>query len=120
MGVCSDTWIRRMATEYRMIEPFVDGQIREGLFLWLSSYGYDIRVTDGSRFSPMFIRRWWIPSTLTPTLFVDFQGRYVCYSAKLLCVGAHGGVFSHSRNVITVCLGKSTYALRPDCECDAL
>jgi len=47
MSVKSDTWIRRMALEHKMIEPFVDGQVREGVISYgLSSYGYDIRVSD--------------------------------------------------------------------------
>ena len=47
MSVKSDTWIRRMAQEHRMIEPFVDGQVREGVISYgLSSYGYDIRISD--------------------------------------------------------------------------
>ena len=47
MSVKSDTWIRRMAQEQRMIEPFIDGQVREGVISYgLSSYGYDIRISD--------------------------------------------------------------------------
>ena len=47
MGLKNDAWIRRMAQEHRMIEPFVDGQKREGIISYgLSSYGYDIRITD--------------------------------------------------------------------------
>ncbi len=47
MGLKSDHWIRRMAVEHLMIEPFVDGQVRDGVISYgLSSYGYDIRVAD--------------------------------------------------------------------------
>ena len=47
MGLKSDSWIRKMALEHRMIEPFVDGQVRDGVISYgLSSYGYDIRVAD--------------------------------------------------------------------------
>jgi len=47
MGVKPDHWIRKMALEQRMIEPFVDGQVRDGVISYgLSSYGYDIRVAD--------------------------------------------------------------------------
>jgi dCTP deaminase len=47
MGIKPDHWIRRMALEHRMIEPFVDGQVRDGVISYgLSSYGYDIRVAD--------------------------------------------------------------------------
>jgi deoxycytidine triphosphate deaminase len=47
MGLKPDHWIRRMALEERMIEPFVDGQVRDGVISYgLSSYGYDIRVAE--------------------------------------------------------------------------
>ena len=47
MGLKADHWIRKMALEHGMIEPFVEKQMREGVMSWgLSSYGYDIRVAD--------------------------------------------------------------------------
>ena len=47
MSICSDAWIRRMAREHEMIEPFVERQVREAVISYgLSSYGYDIRVAD--------------------------------------------------------------------------
>ena len=53
MSIKPDSWIRRMAQEKKMIEPFVDGQVREGVISYgLSSYGYDIRVTDEFKIFP--------------------------------------------------------------------
>ena len=50
MAVKPDRWIRRMSLEHRMIEPFTDRQVREGVISYgLSSYGYDIRVADEFR-----------------------------------------------------------------------
>ncbi len=47
MSIKSDRWIRQMALEHGMIEPFVENQVRQGVISYgLSSYGYDIRVTD--------------------------------------------------------------------------
>lgn len=47
MAIKSDSWIRRMVKEQQMIEPFVDGQVRDGVISYgLSSYGYDIRVSN--------------------------------------------------------------------------
>jgi len=47
MGIKADSWIRKMAIENRMIEPFVENQVRDGVVSYgLSSYGYDIRVAD--------------------------------------------------------------------------
>ena len=72
MPVMSDRWIRRMATEHGMIEPFVETQKREGVISYgLSSYGYDARVADEFKiftnvdsaivdpkaFSPQLVRR---------------------------------------------------------------
>jgi len=51
MSVKPDHWIRRMALEHKMIEPFTDRQMREGVISYgVSSYGYDIRVADDSHF----------------------------------------------------------------------
>src|SRR5258705_9825316 len=50
MGLKPDHWIKKMALEQRMIEPFVDSQVRGGAISYgVSSYGYDIRVTDEFR-----------------------------------------------------------------------
>ena len=47
MSIKSDRWIRRMATDHRMIEPFADAQVRAGVISYgVSSYGYDVRVGD--------------------------------------------------------------------------
>ncbi|MGC2419475.1 MAG: dCTP deaminase, partial [Candidatus Acidiferrales bacterium] len=50
MSVKSDKWIRRMAVEHKMIEPFADRQVRDGVISYgVSSYGYDLRVADEFR-----------------------------------------------------------------------
>ncbi len=69
MGLKSDSWIRKMSLEQRMIEPFVDGQVREGVISYgLSSYGYDIRVADEFKiFQP----------EITATKLSDVQCAYV-------------------------------------------
>lgn len=69
MGLKPDHWIREMALEHRMIEPFVDGQVREGVISYgLSSYGYDIRVADEFKvFQP----------EITATKLSDVQCAYV-------------------------------------------
>mgnify|MGYP001062123282 CR=1 FL=1 len=47
MGIKADNWIKKMALEHHMIEPFVENQVRDGVISYgLSSYGYDIRVAD--------------------------------------------------------------------------
>jgi deoxycytidine triphosphate deaminase len=55
-----DHWIRRMATERGMIEPFVEGQRRDGVISYgLSSFGYDARAPTSSRSSPTWTTTWW-------------------------------------------------------------
>jgi len=66
MGLKPDNWIKKMALEHRMIEPFEEAQVRDGVISFgTSSYGYDIRVAENIRFSPMFFPRLWTRSVLT-------------------------------------------------------
>ena len=75
MSVKSDTWIRRMALEQRMIEPFVDGQVREGVISYgLSSYGYDIRISDEFKIFTNVHSAVVDPKHFNPKSFVDFRG----------------------------------------------
>lgn len=111
MGVCSDTWIRRMAMEHRMIEPFVDGQIREGVISYgLSSYGYDIRVTDEFKIFTNVHSAVVDPKHFNPNSFVDFKGDMCVIPPNSFVLARTVEYFRIPRNVITVCLGKSTYA----------
>jgi dCTP deaminase len=62
----SDRWIRKMAKEHDMINPFSEKQVREGVISYgLSSYGYDLRVADEFKIFTNVIARWSIPRTLT-------------------------------------------------------
>ena len=59
MGLKPDHWIRRMALEHGMIEPFVEGQVRNGVISYgISSYGYDMRVATNTKYSPTSIPKW--------------------------------------------------------------
>jgi dCTP deaminase len=74
MSVKSDRWIRRMALERRMIEPFVEAQKREGVISYgLSSYGYDMRVGGRSRWPRWGPGASWIPNGPAPEAFMDVQ-----------------------------------------------
>src|SRR6185503_10742817 len=91
MSIKSDRWIRRMAHEHRMIEPFVDGQVRQGAISYgVSSYGYDMRVAPEFRIFTNVLSAVVDPKHFDDRSFVKFDGD-VC-------------------NVLTICLGKSTYA----------
>jgi dCTP deaminase len=72
MGLQNDTWIRRMALEQKMIEPFVDGQVREDVISYgLSSYGYDVRITDEFKIFTNVHSAVVDPKHFIPTSFVD-------------------------------------------------
>ena len=73
MSVKSDRWIRRMALEHRMIEPFHDKQVREGVISYgVSSYGYDIRIADEFKIFTNVNSSIVDPKKMDPASMVDF------------------------------------------------
>lgn len=112
MAVKSDRWIRRMAVTQKMIEPFVEAQKREGVISYgLSSYGYDIRV--GSQFKIFTNVHSSVvdPKAFDPKSFVDVKtDDYIVIPPNSFALAQTVEYFRIPRNVITVCLGKSTYA----------
>src|ERR1700744_2952330 len=78
MSVKPDKWIRRMATEHKMIEPFADRQVREGVISYgVSSYGYDMRVAVEFRIFTNVNSTTVDPKNFDAKSFVEFQG-HVC------------------------------------------
>lgn len=111
MGVKADTWIRKMAKEHGMIEPFVDGQVREGVISYgLSSYGYDVRVTDHFKIFTNVHSAVVDPKHFDPQSFVDFHGDICVIPPNSFVLAQTVEYFRIPRDVITICLGKSTYA----------
>jgi dCTP deaminase len=111
MAIKADKWIRRMALEHRMIEPFVDGQVRDGVISYgLSSYGYDIRVTDEFKIFTNVHSAVVDPKHFNPQSFVDFKGEVCVIPPNSFVLAQTVEYFRIPRNVLTVCLGKSTYA----------
>jgi dCTP deaminase len=96
MGLKPDHWIRKMALEKRMIEPFVESQVRDGVISYgVSSYGYDIRVTDEYK------------------IFTDVYSAIVDpkhFETNSFALTRTVEYFRIPRGVLTICLGKSTYA----------
>jgi len=110
MSVKSDRWIRKMALEHRMIEPFTETQVREGVISYgLSSYGYDVRIADEFKIFTNINHTSSIRRTSTPARSWT-SGRAVHHPAELLRLARSVEYFRIPRNVITVCLGKSSYA----------
>lgn len=111
MSIKADSWIRRMALEEGMIEPFVDGQVRENVISYgLSSYGYDIRVTDEFKIFTNVHSAVVDPKNFDPQSFVDFKGDICVIPPNSFVLAQTVEYFRIPRNVLTVCLGKSTYA----------
>jgi dCTP deaminase len=111
MGVKSDRWIRRMALEHRMIEPFVERQVRDGVISYgLSSYGYDMRVADEFRIFTNVNSTIVDPKQFDARSFVEFKGPVCIIPPNSFALGRSVEYFRIPRNVLTVCVGKSTYA----------
>jgi dCTP deaminase len=111
MGLKPDHWIRKMALEKRMIEPFEPGQVRDGVISFgVSSYGYDIRVADEFKIFTNVFSAVVDPKHFNPKSMVDFKGEVCVIPPNSFALARTIEYFRIPRNVLTVCLGKSTYA----------
>ena len=111
MSIKSDRWIRRMAREHRMIEPFVDGQVREGAISYgVSSYGYDMRVASEFRIFTNVLSVIVDPKHFDARSFVEFDGDVCIVPPNSFALARSVEYFRIPRNVLTICVGKSTYA----------
>ena len=107
----SDRWIRRMAVEKGMIKPFEDRQVRKGgISYGLSSYGYDIRIADEFKIFTNINTTIVDPKSFDPRSFVDYQGEVAVIPPNSFALGRSVEYFKIPRNVLTLCVGKSTYA----------
>jgi dCTP deaminase len=111
MGLKPDHWIRKMAHEHRMIEPFVEGQVRNGnISFGVSSYGYDIRVADEFKIFTNVFSAVVDPKDFDPKSMVDFKGDVCIIPPNSFALARTVEYFRIPRQVLTICLGKSTYA----------
>jgi len=100
-----------MATEHGMIEPFVDGQVREGVVSYgVSSYGYDIRVADEFKIFTNINTTVIDPKSFDPRSFHDVKASVCIVPPNSFALARTVEYFRIPRDVLTVCLGKSTYA----------
>ena len=110
-GIKSDKWIRKMALEHQMIEPFEDRQVRQGVVSYgLSSYGYDIRVADEFKVFTNVNNALIDPKNFDPRSFVDIKSDTCIVPPNSFALARTVEYFRIPRDVLTVCLGKSTYA----------
>jgi len=111
MGLKPDHWIRKMALEKKMIEPFVDKQVRQGVISYgVSSYGYDIRVADEFMIFTNVHSAIVDPKHFDPKSMFEFKGEVCVIPPNSFALARTVEYFRIPRNVLTVCLGKSTYA----------
>ena len=111
MTIKSDRWIRRMAREYKMIEPFVDTQVRGSAISYgVSSYGYDIRVADEFKIFTNINNTVIDPKNFDPRSFVDVKTDVCIVPPNSFALARTIEYFRIPRDVLTICLGKSTYA----------
>mgnify|MGYP003477766022 FL=1 len=116
MSIKSDKWIRRMASEHGMIEPFEAGQVRRnasggGMISYgTSSYGYDVRCADDFKIFTNINSTIVDPKDFDEKSFVDFKGPVCIIPPNSFALARTVEYFRIPRNVLTICLGKSTYA----------
>jgi dCTP deaminase len=111
MSVKNDRWIRAMVKEHDMINPFAEGQVREGVISFgLSSYGYDLRVADEFKIFTNVNSTIVDPKHFDARSFVEFHGPVCVIPPNSFTLARSVEYFKIPRDVITVCVGKSTYA----------
>ncbi len=115
MSIRSDGWIRKMANEHGMIEPYIDGQIREAdgqkiVSYGTSSYGYDVRCSREFKVFTNINSAVVDPKSFDQASFVDIESDVCIIPPNSFALARTVEYFRIPRTVLTVCLGKSTYA----------
>ena len=111
MAIKSDNWIKRMSVESDMISPFTDKQIKSGAISYgLSSYGYDIRVADEYKIFTNVNNSIIDPKNFDANSFVDYKGEVCIVPPNSFALARSVEYFKIPRKVLTICVGKSTYA----------
>ncbi|MFH1259578.1 MAG: dCTP deaminase [Elusimicrobiota bacterium] len=112
MTIQSDKWIKMMAQEYKIIEPFSEEQVSQGTISFgPSSYGYDIRLADEFKLLKSSRPETIVdPKNLDPELFSFARGDYFILPGHSLCLTRSLEYLRIPRNVLALCTGKSTYA----------
>ena len=100
-----------MSKEFAMIEPFADRQVRDGVISYgVSSYGYDMRVAPEFKIFTNVLSAVVDPKRFDPKSFVEFKGDVCIVPPNSFALASSVEYFRIPRNVLTICVGKSTYA----------
>ena len=116
MSIKSDKWIKEMANNHRMIEPFESGQVRLGkkeeklISYGTSSYGYDVRCSNEFKVFTNINSATVDPKSFDENSFVDVKSDVCVIPPNSFALASTIEYFRIPRNVLTICLGKSTYA----------
>ena len=117
MGIKADRWIRKMSKKHQLISPFVDGQVRTSedsteylVSYGLSSFGYDVRVSDEFKIFTNINNSIIDPKAFSEDSFVDICTDVCIIPPNSFALARTIEYFKIPRNVLTICLGKSTYA----------
>ena len=115
MSIKSDLWIRRMADQHKMIEPFEAGQVRDKdgerlISYGTSSYGYDVRCSREFKVFTNINSATVDPKVFDSDSFVDVESDVCVIPPNSFALARTVEYFRIPRNVLTICLGKSTYA----------
>ena len=116
MSIKSDRWVRRMASEHGMIDPYISGQVREAegggrvISYGTSSYGYDIRCADEFKIFTNINSAVVDPKNFDSSSFVNLKSDVCIIPPNSFALARTVEYFRIPRNVLTICLGKSTYA----------
>ncbi len=115
MSIKSDRWIRQMAEQHNMISPFEAGQVREDegrrlISYGTSSYGYDVRCSNEFKVFTNIHSATVDPKAFDEKSFVDVSSEICVIPPNSFALARTVEYFKIPRNVLTICLGKSTYA----------
>jgi dCTP deaminase len=111
MSIQSDRWITQMAKDHGMIEPFENSQVRAGVISYgVSSYGYDMRVAPEFKIFTNVMSSIVDPKNFDSNSFVEFEGPICIVPPNSFALGRSVEYFRIPRNVVTITVGKSTYA----------
>ena len=115
MPIKADSWIRHMAEKHGLIDPFEPGQVREAngeriISYGTSSYGYDLRCAPEFKVFTNVYSAVVDPKNFDPTSFVDIHSEVCIIPPNSFALARTVEYFRIPRNILTICLGKSTYA----------
>jgi dCTP deaminase len=111
MSIKSDKWIRKMAEKHDMIKPFYAKQTQPGVISYgLSSYGYDMRLSDEFKIFTNVSSTIIDPKRFDQSSFVDIKTKVCIIPPNSFVLARSVEYFRIPRNILTICLGKSTYA----------